>query len=117
MKTIKFILVVAFAFTFNLVQANGSGMNVVSLNEKKAYLTITNEEPQSFEIYIYNQQKELVYYKWVSKKTTDYRKVFDFSKLVEGEYTVKMRSKDSVIRKQVEIRENVGPVLSETNAK
>lgn len=107
MKTIKSIfLTLIIVIAVNFCYAGKSGLNIISMEGKKAYVAISNEDPSRFEISIINARGEIVYYKWVSRKTTEYRKVFDFSKLNKGVYTIKVKSKGILVEKELNISEN-----------
>lgn len=105
MKTIKSVLVfVVVFFTVSISYAGkNTQVNIVPQEGKKMVVVVTNQEPCRFAISILDDQGDAVYYKWVTKKTESYMKLFDFSKLREGRYTFKLNTKEAVIEKEMAV--------------
>jgi hypothetical protein len=76
--------------------AKKTGLSVIRLENSKTLVTVTNDEPSRFELSILNSLDEIVYYKSVSRKTTDFRMVYDLSKLEPGTYKFKLKSNENV---------------------
>jgi hypothetical protein len=94
MKTIKTISKLAMLFAFvafaNTLKASGNlKVNIYPLSSEKAVVAISNNTASNFQISIENKEGETIYYKETKAENKDYRKVFDFSKLEAGSYTLK----------------------------
>jgi hypothetical protein len=91
MKTIKSISKVAMLFAFvafaNTLMASGNlKVNILPLTADKAVVAISNTAASNFQISIENDKGECVYYKETGADSKDYRKIFDFSELEQGDY-------------------------------
>ncbi len=91
MKTILSISKVTMLFAFvafaNTLMASGNlKVNIHPLESEKAIIAISNAEESNFQISILNDQGEVVYYKETTDGNMDYRRVFDFSNLENGDY-------------------------------
>ncbi|MGV8135640.1 MAG: hypothetical protein AB2L20_10525 [Mangrovibacterium sp.] len=90
MKTIK-TLTMTFAILViaNVAMATGNlRVDILPLTAERAVVAISNNAESNFEISIENSAGEIVYYKETEGKVADYRKVYDFSKLEDGQYTL-----------------------------
>ena len=90
MKMMRTIMAV-FALTViaNVAMAAGNlRVDILPLTSERAVVAISNNAESSFEISIENAGGEVVYYKATEGAVTDYRKVYDFSKLGTGDYTL-----------------------------
>lgn len=90
MKTIR-ILTMMFAIMViaNVAMATGNlRVDILPLTVNRAVVAISNNAESKFEISIENSAGETVYYKETEGKTVDYRKIYDFSKLEAGQYTL-----------------------------
>jgi uncharacterized Fe-S cluster-containing protein len=105
MKTIKSLLVVIAVIVTGSISYAGKNtqVNIIPQEEKKMYVIVKNQEPCRFTISVLNEKGDAVYYKWITKKTENYRKIFDFSKLQAGRYTIKLTSKDTVVEKEIAV--------------
>jgi hypothetical protein len=91
MKTIKTISKLTMLFAFvafaNTLMASGNlKVNILPLTSETAVLSISNAEESNFQISIENNKGEVVYYKETDTQSNDFRKVFDFSNLENGDY-------------------------------
>ena len=88
MKTIsKLTMLFAFVAFANTLMASGNlKVNILPLTSETAVVAISNTIASNFQIIIENEEGETIYYKKTGADTKDYRKVFDFSKLDDGEY-------------------------------
>ncbi len=91
MKTIKTIskltMLFAFVASANTLMATGNlKVNIVPINSETAVVAISNAEASNFQISIANNKGEVVYYKETDSASNDYRKVYDFSELENGDY-------------------------------
>src|SRR5450759_4184169 len=91
MKTIKTISKLTMLFAFvaiaNTLMASGNlKVNILPLTSEKAVVAISNTSASNFKISIANDRGENIYYKETVADSKDYRKVFDFSNLEDGNY-------------------------------
>ena len=96
MKTIKTISKLTMLFAFvafaNTLMAGGNlKVNILPLSSEKAVVAISTTDAASLQISIKNENDENVYYK-EADAGTDYRKIFDFSNLEKGDYTLSVSS-------------------------
>ncbi|QGY43185.1 hypothetical protein GM418_05780 [Maribellus comscasis] len=92
MKTKQFALaLLAVALTLSAAATKIPKMNIVALDDSKTLIAAETDPGVSSEISIEDQHGRIVYYK-LSKASPEYRSVFDFSKLEDGTYTVKIKS-------------------------
>jgi len=90
MKTIR-TLTMTFAILVlaNVAMATGNlRVDILPLTAERAVVAISNSAESNFEISIENSAGEIVYYKETEGKVLDYRKVYDFSRLEDGQYTL-----------------------------
>jgi len=90
MKTMKiFIAVFALVASANAVLAGGNlRVDILPLSGDRAVVSVSSNAESQYEISIENSYGEVVYYKETEGNVTDYRKVFDFSKLEMGDYKI-----------------------------
>ena len=96
MKTIKTIskltMLLAFVAFANTLMAGGNlKVNIVPLNSEKAVVAISTADAANLQISIENENGENVYYK-EADADNDYRRIFDFSNLDKGDYTLSVSS-------------------------
>lgn len=96
MKTIKFLsTVVAVAVVAIASAVEKPKMNVIPLSSDKAVVSIFNDKAALFELSILAQNGDLVYYKQSTKPLNSYQKVFDFTQLPNGNYTLNLKINDT----------------------
>lgn len=96
MKTTKWILTILVIFIVSIgIATEKPKMNIVPLQDKKAIVLALNADPAFFEITIENRRGDIMYYKRSENPLTTYRKVFDFSKLEDGSYAIKLKVNDT----------------------
>jgi len=90
MKTIRTLsMMFATVLIANVAMATGNlRVDILPLNAERAVVAISNSAESNFGISIENSAGEIVYYKETEGKMTDYRKVYDFSQLEDGTYTL-----------------------------
>ncbi|MGE5393509.1 MAG: T9SS type A sorting domain-containing protein [Candidatus Saccharibacteria bacterium] len=111
MKTIKTISKLTMLFAFvafaNTLKASGNlKVNIYPLSSEKAVVAISNNTASNFQISIQDEQGETIYYKETDADNKDYRKVFDFSKLEAGSYTLKASIDGSTTERSFTIGKN-----------
>ncbi|WP_319591456.1 hypothetical protein [uncultured Draconibacterium sp.] len=104
MKTIKTLFtVLAVAIVVVASAVEKPKMDVVPLSEDRAVVSILNGEAALFELSIHAADGELVYYKQATKPSNEYQKVFDFTNLENGNYTMDLRVNDTRLSKEFEV--------------
>lgn len=93
MRTIKSIskvtMLIAFVAFANTLMATGNlKVNILPLTAETAVVAISNAEAANFRISIANENGEVVYFKETDADSKDFRKVFDFSNLENGNYNL-----------------------------
>lgn len=107
MKTI-----IAFSFLiatslFQLTFASGNlSLNLVPKSEKKALMEISNENGHKLEINISNSLGETVYYHETNEGLLSYNRLYDFSQLENGVYSVEVKIDGASIEQMLTIVEN-----------
>lgn len=77
----------AFVAIANTLMASGNlKVNILPLTSEKAVVAISNTTASNFQISIANDNGETIYYKETGADSKDYRKIFDFSNLEDGDY-------------------------------
>jgi hypothetical protein len=80
------MLIAFVAFASTLMAGGNLKVNILPLTSEKAVVAISNTDAANFKISIKNDVGETVYYKETEADSKDYRKVFDFSDLEQGNY-------------------------------
>lgn len=107
MKTIKFLsTVMAVAIVAVATAVEKPKMDVVPLTSERAVVSIVNNKEAMFELSIVAKNGDLVYYKQSAKPLNTYQKVFDFSQLASGEYTMNLKVDDTRLSKEFEVAAN-----------
>ncbi len=100
MKTIKFLMTVTAVAIVAIASAvEKPKMNVIPLTADRAIVAITNNNAAYFELSVETKDGEMVYYKRSNKPLTDYKKVFDFADLKEGNYVMNLKVNDTNLSK------------------
>lgn len=100
--TLKVTLVLAFALlASNLFAAGNLKLNILPLNEEKAVVSISALTNADLKISILDDWGNIVYYQESEAPATNYRKVFNFSELENGTYSMKVVSSDLVTERQI----------------
>lgn len=94
MKTIlKVTMLFAFFVVANSVFAGGNlKLNIIPLDSEKALVAISSLTGDNLQVTVRDNLGRIVYYKETIEPTNDYRKVFNFSDLEDGYYTVQVES-------------------------
>ena len=106
MKTIKLLLTAtAVAIVAIATAVEKPKMNVTPLSPNRAVISITNENLAYFQLSIETKTGDVVYYKESSKPLTDYKKVFDFTKIEKGIYVINLKVNDTQLSKKFQVHE------------
>ncbi len=104
MKTIRTLLtVLAVAIVAIATAVEKPKMNVVPLTADRAVVSINNEKEAMFELSIYADNGDLVYYKQSAKPLSSYQKVFDFANLENGDYAMELKINDTRLTKNFQV--------------
>ena len=104
MKTIKFLsTVMAVAVVAIASAVEKPKMNVLPLTPDRAVVSIYNDNAALFELSIVAQNGEVVYYKQSTKLLNSYQKVFDFTQLQNGDYTLTLKVNDTSLSKDFQV--------------
>lgn len=100
--TLKVTLVLALALLAGNLFASGNlKLNIHPLNDEKAFVSISALTNADLKISITDDCGNLVYYQESEAPATNYRKVFNFSELENGIYSMKVVSNDLVTERQI----------------
>lgn len=90
MKTFRTItMMIALTVIATVTHATGNlRVNILPLTAERAVVAISNDAKSKFEISIEDSRGGVVYYKETEGDMTDYRKIYDFSNLETGNYTL-----------------------------
>ncbi len=107
MKTIlKVTLLFAFvAFVTTAFAAGNLNVNIVPLSADKAVVTISSLTDSNLKISVEDELGRIIYYKETEEPAGDYRKVFDFSGLEEGQYKLSVESDKLTTKREFEIND------------
>lgn len=94
-----FIVAVGFATDF-------PKMNVIPVEAEKALVAYKSSEATPLEITLTNYQGEILYYKKTQKRYSEYKKVFDFSELGEGDYCICVNFGNRSVSRNVTVDKN-----------
>jgi len=114
MKTIKILSVFAFVSVVGIATAvEKPKMNVIKLSDETALIAIANEKPAFFEVSIESENGDMVYYRESDKEITNLRQIIDYSNLIAGSYSLKLKVNDTFLSTDFEI-DNKGMKVGET---
>jgi hypothetical protein len=107
MKTVKFLsTLTAVAFVAFATAVEKPKMNVIPLSADRAIVAIANKNAAYFELSMNAANGELIYYKQSSQPLTDYKQVFDFGNLEDGEYVLNLKVNDTKLVKNMKVTRN-----------
>lgn len=107
MKTIKFLATVLLLSTVTLVSAvEKPKTNVRPINENQFLLAMETAEASTMEVTISNSDGEIMYYKSTNKPVTSVKKIFDLKNLESGNYSLELKSKDFITRRDLKVEQN-----------
>lgn len=106
MKTIfKVMMLFALVAFANTVMAVGNlKVNILPLNEEKALVAISSLTGSTLQIKVEDDMGRVVYFKETADPSDNYRKVYNFSYLEDGEYNLSVVSNNLTTERAFEIR-------------
>lgn len=104
MKTVKYLLT-GLAVTIVAIASavEKPKMNITTLSADKAVVTIENNNATYLELSIVADNGELVYYKKSAQPVSNYKKVFDFTNLKNGSYTMDLNVNGTRLSKDFDV--------------
>lgn len=93
------ILVVATGFATDFPK-----MNVVQFDGDKALVAYNANEATPLEITLSNKKGDILYFKRTKERHSEYKKVFNFSQLGDGEYTVCMNFGNRSVSRAIKVK-------------
>ncbi len=104
MKTMmKLTLVMAFVAIAETTFGRGNlCVNMELISGNKAVLAISTLSDSKYEIAVTDEQNRIVFFQEISEPNPNYRKVYDFSELEEGKYTMSVKSDDLSCEREFE---------------
>jgi len=108
MKTMmKLTLVIAFATFAGSVFGRGNlSVNMEAISGDRAVMSISSLTNSSYEIAVTDEKNRIVFFQEISEPNPNYRKVYDFSDLDEGKYTLTVKSDDLSCEREFEKNRN-----------
>ncbi len=104
MKTIKLVLTLTAAAIIGVAAAvEKPKMNVVPLTAERAVVSVSAGDAANFELSIKTASGDVVYYKQSEKPLTDYRKVFDFENIQNGNYVLSVKVNGTTLSRDIEV--------------
>ncbi len=98
MKTIRLLLAVTAVALVTVASAfEKPKLNVIPLSPDRAIVSVSNDNEAYFELKVESENGSLVYYKLSNKPITAYQKVFDFTNLEDGNYTLNVKVNDTKV--------------------
>lgn len=106
MKTIKILASVLILTGATIATAvEKPKTNVHSVSADKFLVAIENAEASNVEVTINDNNGEVVYYKQTYKPIDSYKKIFDVKDLENGEYSIELKTKEMVSKRELVIAE------------
>lgn len=115
MKTGKLFLALILAtFTATSVMATGNlKMNISTGDNEEAVVEISNLKTSVFQIDVKNEYGEVVFQKKTKVPSTNYKRVYDFSGLDDGTYSMTVKIDREMTEKRLDIRNGQVYVVAE----
>lgn len=114
MKTKNLIFAfVALLFAANVFATETSKMNVTPMDETKLLIAVIPDAQTANEISILNQSGDLMYFKRLKKGSAGYKRVYDLSQLVNGDYEVRLKYGKTSLTKTININDGVISLVEE----
>jgi hypothetical protein len=107
MKTIKLtVATTLIAAVISVTAIERPKVNFVPVKAGQAVVSISNENAAYFELSIYSENGEMVYYKQTNELQKEYSKVYDFKNLADGNYVLSLKVNDTKVTNDFEIKGN-----------
>jgi hypothetical protein len=107
MKTKNLVLTALAVFVATSVSAAKlPTMNVIPVEQEKALVAFEAGTPAAFELSVTNNKGETVYFKKSEKPVANYRMIFDFHDLEDGNYKISLDYNNCKISREVLISDH-----------
>ena len=107
MKTINFFVTALLLFTVSLVSAVEKPKAIVQpINKNQFLLAIETDYASTMEVTISDSNGEIMYYKSTNKPVTSVKKIFDLKNLKNGNYSLELKSKNFISRRDLKLDQN-----------
>lgn len=115
MKTGKLFLALILAtFTATSVMATGNlKMNISTGDTEEAVVEISNLKTSVFQIDVKDEYGDVIFYKKTKVPSTNYKRIYDFSRLEDGTYSMTVKIDRELTQKRFDIRNGKVNVLAE----
>lgn len=113
MKTTVTFLVAIFVSATAFATGNLK-VNVTPLGEDNAIVDISNTKMENFEIEVRDLYGDLIFYKKTKDEALDYRKKYDFSKLDDGTYDLRVKTETDIHESRFNLERGNMKVLEES---
>jgi len=114
MKTKILILTfVAFTFTAKVFAAETPQMKVIPMVDAKLLISFNQYTPVVNTISIYSESGEMMYIKKMKKGTASYQRVYDLSKVENGNYEVTLKYGKNMLKKTIKVNDGKVTVSQE----
>ena len=107
MKTKRILATLMAAAIVSMASATDlSKMMVTPLNADHLIVSVVNDYVSNFEISIYSENEDLVYYKQSDKPIFSYQKIFDVKNLENGKYQMTLKINNTSVEKNFTVTTN-----------
>lgn len=114
MKTRTIFLTVLIATSSLLAMASGKPQtNIQSLNEKQLLVSVETDKADKLEVCIYDEDKNIIYFKQSNKAISKFNKIFDVESLENGQYTMELSINGLISKRDLSIANNLVKVGKE----
>jgi len=113
MKTIGTFVLALAAMVASAVEK--PRLDIYPLSSDRAVVALFNDKPAKLEVSLKSEAGRVVYYKQTIKSDGDYRKIFDFSNLENGNYELSFKLNNTLVMRKIQVEDgglNIG--VSET---
>ncbi len=107
MKTVKlFSAMIAFVALANFALAGGkASLDITPLSKDRVIISATSETPESYYVTLKSKDGQVIY-ETKARNTVSYKKIYDLSKLSNGEYSLAINNKNFKTERKFSISGN-----------
>ena len=103
MKTIGTFVLALAAMVAGAVEK--PRLDIYPLSSDRAVVALFNDTPSKLEVTVKSEAGRVVYYKQTVKSDGDYRKVFDFSQLENGNYELSFKLNTTLVKRSIQVED------------
>ena len=78
-------------------------LDVYPISEEKAVVALLNNPSSKIEITVRSEEGIIVYYKQTNSKEDNYRKIYDFSNLENGNYELSFKVNNYLVKRDIQV--------------